>query len=60
MSELRNKINCLIPVDLDRFINHNQQHPSVLQIQILKDQLRQEKLKDKEFYQSIKQKIATN
>lgn len=34
-------------------------HPSMRQVEILKDQLKQEKQKDKVFYQSIKTKLAT-
>ena len=36
-----------------------QHHCSLIQVERLKDQLKQEKLQDKVFYQEIKRKIAT-
>ena len=40
-------------------IDEFQQHPSMRQIELLKDQLKREKQEDKIFYQSIKAKLAT-
>lgn len=37
-----------------------QQHSSMLQVQILKLKLKEEKLKDKSIFQSLKNKVATH
>ena len=39
-------------------VNEFQQHPSMRQIELLKEQLKMEKQEDKIFYQSIKTKLA--
>lgn len=57
MSKQRKSIDCLIP--MDRLIDNYQHHPRMLQVEILKDKLKQEKLQDKIFYQSIKKKNVT-
>ncbi len=46
-------------VSIDRLIEKYQHHPNMQGIKILKEQLKQEKLNDKIFYQSIKDEIAT-
>ena len=40
-------------------VDEFQKHPSMRQVEILKEQLKREKQEDKIFYQSIKAKIAT-
>ena len=40
-------------------IDEFRQHPSMRQIELLKDQLKREKQEDQIFYQSIKAKLAT-
>ena len=40
-------------------INEFKEHPSMRQIELLKEQLKREKQEDKIFYQSIKAKLAT-
>ncbi|WP_319422666.1 hypothetical protein [Pleurocapsa sp. FMAR1] len=47
-------------VFIDRLIEKYQHHPSMQRVKILKDKLKQEKLEDKSFYQSIKEKRATS
>ncbi len=39
-------------------VDEFRQHPSMRQVEILKDQLKREKQEDKIFYQSIKAKLA--
>ena len=52
MSELKKgKVH---KVSIDWLKDNYQQHPSMLRVKILKDQLKQEKLSDRSFYQSIK------
>ena len=46
-------------ISVTQISNVYQHHPSMLQVQRLKDQLKREKLQDKVFYQEIKHKIAT-
>ena len=46
-------------ISIDRLVDNYQQHPSMRRVEVLKEQLKQEKLEDKNFYQSIKKKIAT-
>ena len=46
-------------VSIDRLIEKYQHHPNMQRVKIFKDQLKQEKLEDKIFYQSIKDEIAT-
>ena len=57
MSETRKKTHRLISVD--RLVDDYQEHPSMRQVEILKDQLKREKQEDKVFYQSIKDKISS-
>ena len=40
-------------------IDEFKEHPSMRQIELLKEQLKREKQEDKIFYQSIKAKLAT-
>lgn len=57
MSELKQAKERLVSID---WLQDNyQQHPYMQGVKIIKDQLKQEKLSDKIFYQSIKKKIAT-
>ena len=53
MSELRESIERSIPID--RLIDNYQEHPNTIGVKILKDKLKQEKLKDKILYQSFKE-----
>ena len=57
MTNLRKSEHQLIP--LARFIDDRQQNRAMLQVQILRLQLKEEKLRDKIVYQSIKDKIFT-
>ncbi|MDJ0634424.1 MAG: hypothetical protein QNJ34_14650 [Xenococcaceae cyanobacterium MO_188.B29] len=57
MTDLRKSEHQLIPIA--RFIDDRQQHSAMLQVQILRLQLKEEKLRDKIVYQSIKDKIFT-
>lgn len=57
MSELKKGKERMVSIDWLK--DNYQQHPSMLGVKILKDQLKQEKLSDRIFYQSIKKKIAT-
>lgn len=57
MSELKKSKERI--VSIDRLIEKYQHHPCMQGIKILKDKLKQEKLNDKIFYQSIKDEIAT-
>lgn len=59
MSEQNQKKQRSISISIDRLVDDYQQHPSMRQVEVLKEQLKQEKLEDKNFYQSIKKKIAT-
>ena len=56
MLEHRRKIRRLDSIDwlLDRY----QDHPSMLRVNHLKNKLKEEKLQDKVFYQSIKEKMS--
>lgn len=45
-------------VSVDQLIDDYQQHPKMQRVKILKGKLKQEKLEDKIFYQSIKDRIA--
>ena len=56
MTDLRKSEHQLIPIT--RFRNDRQQHPAILQVQSLRLQLKEEKLRDKIVYQSIKEKIS--
>ncbi len=47
-------------VSIDQLQEKYQQHPSMHRVNALKDQLKQEKLEDKIFYQSIKEKKANH
>ena len=42
----------------DWIVDNFQQHPCMVSVETLKDKLKQEKLQDKAFYQSLKKKIA--
>lgn len=57
MSELKQEKGHLVSINWLK--DNYQQHPYMQGVKILKDQLKQEKLSDKIFYQSIKRKIAT-
>ncbi len=57
MSETRKKSHRSISVD--QLVDDYQEHPSMRQVEILKDQLKREKQEDKVFYQSIKDKISS-
>ena len=46
-------------VSITQISNIDRHHYSLVQVERLKDQLKQEKLQDKVFYQEIKRKIAT-
>lgn len=46
-------------VSITQLANAYQHHPSMHQVERLKNQLKQEKLQDKAVYQEIKHKIAT-
>lgn len=46
-------------ISITQISNIDRQHPSLVRVERLKDQLKQEKLQDKVFYQQIKRKIAT-
>ena len=46
-------------ISITQISNLDRQHPSLVRVERLKDQLKQEKLQDKVFYQQIKRKIAT-
>lgn len=58
MSELRTSIEPLIASN--RGIDNHRQHQNILQVQILKLKLKEEKLRDKIVYQSLKDKIVTH
>ncbi len=45
-------------VSIDQLLEKYQHHPYMQRVKILKDNLKQEKLEDKNFYQSIKDRIA--
>ncbi|MEM7594306.1 MAG: hypothetical protein AAF383_22820 [Cyanobacteria bacterium P01_A01_bin.83] len=46
-------------ISVKRLLDTYQEHPNMHQVEILKQQLKQEKLQDKIFYQSIKAKADT-
>jgi len=56
MSKQKKKV--LRPIYVGSVVEHYQDHPSMVRVNQLKDQLKQEKLQDKAFYQSIKEQIA--
>ena len=56
MSELKKEKERI--VSIDQLIEKYQHHPSMQRVKILKEKLKQEKLKDQLFYQSIKDQIA--
>ena len=56
MSKLKKDIEHI--VSIERLIEKYQHHPNMQGVKILKDRLKQEKLNDQIFYQSIKEKIA--
>ncbi|HEY9767864.1 MAG TPA: hypothetical protein V6C71_05055 [Coleofasciculaceae cyanobacterium] len=56
MSELKKQKERMVSIDWLK--NNYQHHPCMQGIKILKEQLKQEKLNDQIFYQSIKKKIA--
>ena len=58
MLEQRKEIRRL--VSMNSFIDRYQNHPTMVRVNQLKNKLKQEKLQDKAFYQSIKEKIATS
>lgn len=45
-------------VSIDQLIEKYQHHPSMQRVKIFKEKLKQEKLKEQLFYQSIKDQIA--
>ncbi len=45
-------------VSIDQLIEKYQHHPSMQRVKIFKEKLKQEKLEDKIFYQSIKDRTA--
>ncbi|VEP15207.1 hypothetical protein H1P_3160002 [Hyella patelloides LEGE 07179] len=57
MSDLRKNEHQL--VQINGFIDNYQRHSSMLEVQILKLKLKEEKLRDKIIFQSIKDKIST-
>ena len=57
MSELKKEKERIVSIDWLK--DNYQQHPCMQGVKILKDKLKQEKLNDKIFYQSIKDEIAT-
>ncbi len=48
-----------LSIFIERLLDSHQEHPSMRQIEILKQQLKREKQEDKNIYQSVKKKIAT-
>jgi hypothetical protein len=58
MSNLKKNEQLL--VRLNPLESNYQQHLSMLQLQILKLKLKEEKLKDKTVFQSLKDKVATH
>ncbi len=54
LTKYKSRLTCI-----DWLIDIYQQHPSMRQVEILKDQLKREKQKDRVFYQSIKAKLGT-
>ncbi len=56
MSELKKEKERI--VSIDRLIEKYQHHPYMQGVKIFTEKLKQEKLNDKIFYQSIKEKIA--
>ncbi|MEM8720561.1 MAG: hypothetical protein AAGE84_14865 [Cyanobacteria bacterium P01_G01_bin.39] len=46
-------------ISVERLVDAYRKHPNMHQVEILKQQLKQEKLQDKIFYQSIKAKTHT-
>lgn len=54
------KQNEQLLVRLNRLENNDQQHLSMLQVQILQLKLKEERLKDKTIFQSLKNKVATH
>ena len=57
MYDLKSSIERLMSAD--RFIDNYRQHPNMDRVQMLKLQLKQEKLRDKIVYQSFRAKTAT-
>ena len=57
MSKLTKNTDSLIPIDWLKDIYKD--HPNMRRVNALKEQLKQEKLQDKVFCQSIKEKIVT-
>ena len=51
------KKNARSSCSIDWITDNLQQHPCMTGVETLKDKLKQEKLQDKAFYQSIKNKI---
>ena len=58
MSKPAKNIDSLIPINWIEDIYRN--HPNMRRVNALKEQLKQEKLQDKLFCQSIKKKIAAD
>ena len=57
MLEHRKKIRR--PKSINWLLDRYQDHPSMLRVNHLKNQLKEEKLHDKIFYQSIKEKMTS-
>ncbi len=58
MSKQRKKV--LSSIFIGSVVERYQDHPSMIRVNQLKNKLKQEKLQDKVFYQSVKQEIAAN
>ena len=58
MSKLKKGKESIVSIDWLKDNYH--QHPCMQRLEIFKEQLKQEKLSDKIFYQSIKKQIATS
>ena len=58
MSKPAKNIDSLIPINWIEDIYRD--HPNMRRVNALKEQLKQEKLQDKAFCQTIKKKIATD
>ena len=56
---VKQKKKVLPPIFISSVVDRYQDRPIMDRVNQLKKQLKEEKLQDKEFYQSIKEKIAT-